>query len=81
MPGVSPVILAKREPAGRSTREIAPLPKALGLRLTWSLSGCVGGGEFKVEVVVEGGGETAAGDMVVVRMVVIEGRSQSWKKW
>jgi hypothetical protein len=62
---VSPVIFAKREPAGRSTREIAPLPNALGLRLTWSLSGCVGV-EFNPEVGVGVGvgRETTEGDMM-----------------
>lgn len=40
------VIFAKSAPAGRSTREMAPLPKASELRATWRMSGCVAGGVF-----------------------------------
>lgn len=64
--GVAVVILVKRAPAGRSTRETAPLPKVFALRLTCRMSGCVGGGVASgaVDVGVPAGtGSAIAGDI------------------
>lgn len=60
------VIFVKTAPAGRSTREIAALPKAFGLRDTSSRFGWVGGGIVAVvEAAVTGTGSwTAIGAIV-----------------
>ena len=67
------VILLKTAPAGRSTREIAALPKAFGLRDTSSKPGWVGGGTVVVvEAACAGTGSgTAIGAIVGEETVVL----------